>query len=61
MKIIIKIDKYRRIAINSQSGLDIEAYVDGIGWVLDNEADIPDHVISGYIKQAKSILGTVSI
>ena len=41
MKIILEIDKFRRPVVNDQSGLDLESYVDGIGWVLDNDADVP--------------------
>ena len=61
MKIILKVDKFRRLIINDQSGLDLESYVDGIGWVLDNDADVPDHVIRAHIEAAKGILEKVKI
>jgi hypothetical protein len=60
MKIILKIDKYRRIVINDIGGFDLEAHVDGIGWVLDNDADVSDHVIRSYLEQAKDILSKVN-
>lgn len=59
MKIILKVDEDRRVVINKHGGLDLEAKVDGIGWVLDNEADIPDHVVDSYVHQAKMILDKV--
>lgn len=59
MKIILKVDDDRRVVINKHGGLDLETKVNGIGWVLDNEADIPDHIVNGYVYQAKMILDKV--
>ena len=59
MKITLKVDDDRRVVINKHGGLDIETKVDGIGWILDNEADIPDHVVDSYVCQAKMILDKV--
>ena len=59
MEIILHIDKYRRIRVYKEGGLDLEAFIPGIEWILDNDADIPDHVIDSYVIQARGILDKV--
>jgi len=61
MEITLNVDKYRRIRIYREGGLDLEAFIPGIGWILDNDADIPDHVIDSYVVQARGILDKVKI
>ena len=56
MEVIINVDKYRRIRVNNQSGWDLEAYVKGIGWVLDNDADVSDHILNSHISTAITLL-----
>lgn len=50
--VVINVYGDRRIVITQTGGYDLEALVDGIGWVLDNDADIPDHVIEAHLKSA---------
>lgn len=59
MQILLRIDDIRRIRVYKEGGLDLETHVKGIGWVLDNEADIADHVIDSYIFEARKILDKV--
>lgn len=61
MTIVINVDRYRRIRVYKEGGLDLEAYVNGIGWVLHNDADIPDHVINSHVIKAREVLNKVKM
>lgn len=50
--VILQIDDSRRIKVHKEGGLDLEILVPGIGWVLDNDADIPNHVLESYLEVA---------
>lgn len=50
--VIIQVDDSRRIIVYKEGGLDLECYVADIGWVLDNDADIADHVLESYLEVA---------
>lgn len=60
MEILINVDKNRRIRVYPEGGLDLECWIGGIGWVLDNEADIPDHVIASYLQEAHKAIKTAA-
>ena len=55
MRVIIQIDRYRRIILYEQKRLDLKIYIKGVGWVLDNDAEIPDHVIQGYLDKCRDL------
>lgn len=61
MEVIIKINQFWRIKANNMSGFDLEAYVEGIGWVLDNDNDVSDDILMLYINQAKTILSKIDM
>jgi hypothetical protein len=50
--VTIRIDGNRRIKVYPEGGFDLEAFVDGPGWVLDTDADVPDSVIEVYLDRA---------
>ncbi len=61
MYVTIDISLNQRIIVYPEGGLDLEAYVPIIGWVNDNNADIPDHVVQSYINRAREILSKVNL
>lgn len=54
--IVIQVDNDRRIKVYKEGGLDLEFHIPGIGWVVDNDADIPGHVINSYLEMAEQAL-----
>jgi hypothetical protein len=41
-RIVINVDQKRRIVLHPEGGMDLEAFVEGPGWVLDNDAHVPE-------------------
>lgn len=52
MRVAITVDAGRRMVVNEMGGFDLEALVPGIGWVLDNDADVADSVLEGHLTAA---------
>lgn len=53
--IIINVDHKRRVVIDPEGGYDLEAWVKGIGWVIDNDAHCPDDMLSDLFEQTGKI------
>ncbi len=54
--LLVNVDAYRRIRLYPEGGLQLEAKVDGIGWILDNDAEVSDSVIGAYLETAIAIV-----
>jgi len=54
--VVVNVDCFRRLVLNPQGGMDLECYVEGIGWCLDNDAVVPDGVIEGHLARAIGLL-----
>lgn len=57
--IIVNVDQGRRIIVRPNGCFDLEAYVHGIGWVLDNDAYAPD--LASVLTDAGNALALASI
>ena len=54
-RITISVDHGRRVVLYPQGGWNLEAHVEGIGWVLDNDADVADELLADLLLQARNI------
>lgn len=55
-RVIISVDHGRRIILYPEGGLNLEAYVNGPGWVLDNGAELPQGDFESLMGEVKKIV-----
>ncbi len=55
-RVVVNVDQGRRLVVNPEGGLDLEAFVKGIGWVLDNEAHVDNGDLAACLYQAAELL-----
>lgn len=60
MNVVVNVDANRRLRVYPQGGCDMEARVEGIGWVLDNDAAVSDCVLQSYLDNAAAVLQLAS-
>jgi hypothetical protein len=54
--IVVNVHSGARIVLHPQGGLDLEVYVDGPGWVLDNDADVSDYQLHTWLMESLRIV-----
>ncbi len=56
LQVVVRVDEQRRIRLYAEGGLDMEAFVPDVGWVLDNQADVSDATLGAYLIDARNIV-----
>jgi hypothetical protein len=55
-RVTINVDFDRRIQLYPEGGMDLECYVKGPGWVVDNDAEVSDSDLGDVLIQARNII-----
>lgn len=54
-RIVIDLNFGRRVILYPEGGMDLEAEVPGVGWVLDNDAYVPEPDLAGVLVAAAEV------
>ena len=54
--IILNIDRQVRFTIFPEGGLEVEVFVDNLGWVLQSRNSTSDVIVYSYLKEASSLI-----
>ncbi len=55
IRLEIHIHNGRRVVLYPEGGLELHVWVEGPGWVLDNDAEVPDYLLADLCMQAKRL------
>lgn len=55
-RVVVVVDGNRRVVAYPGGGLHLEAFVAGVGWVLDDQAEVSDSVLLPLLEAARDAL-----